>query len=503
MRFVYDTNASIPAGAWCALIAENENDIHVEVGRAVECNDDFFVQGVWDGDFAAGSFADTHFSCCTGGNVKISKTGGAIFSAPSHLLEAIYAIRKDAELYLSNSLAFVLERTGARLDRNYQDYQLDMCSSIFGIDRQIKSSPLEAGLRLDYYRCCNIEIDSSLNVRSENRQSGFSFRGYADYFKAMQGVMERLFSNAADACRKCKFGSMSTISRGYDAVASSVLARMQGCRRVLTFNSPRPYEQDCGSEIARRAAFSDIIEADANHYLSRTDYTEAECIASGDMGSAIVFAAHKDIFRNSVIFMGVRGDSLWERQHGNVNDRQDFTDGNTLQQTDHSFVETCLAVNAVCVPVPMIGADRWPDIARISGSGEMKPYSVRDFYDRPIARRMAEDYGIPREWFGRAKSGAGISYHFDTFGRILRKMSPASAESLREYRKSFRRAPAPKIRQQFKFYRHELPVYLNYLFSRLNIRFRIKYKKSYVSSPLSALLINWSVDMMRARYSKS
>ena len=35
----------------------------------------------------------------------------------------------------------------------------------------------------------------------------------------------------------------------------------------------------------------------------------------------------------------------------------------------------------------------------------MKPWSVAKSYDRPIARRIAEEAGVPRHLFGQVKKG--------------------------------------------------------------------------------------------------
>lgn len=371
---------------------------------------------------------------------------------------------------------------------------------MFGNEKQIFSSPLADRKRINYYRCSNIEVDIDLNIAVYKKDSGLSFSSYKDYYKKISDILDRIYKNAQSNLRKIKYDSISTISRGYDAVATSVLAKQHGCNRVITFNTPKQYANDCGEDIAKLIGYDNIYLCDANRYRTQTELIEAECISSGDVGSSIIFAAYKDLFKNSMVMMGIRGDSLWERNHANVNNLQDFTAGNTLQQTDHIFVETCLDANAVCIPLPMIGSDRWTDIAQISNSIEMENYSIRPNYDRPIPRRIAEDFGVPRNWFGLEKAGAGISYHFDTFNRIIAKMSPTSAANLKKYRKEFNCSKHILIRQQFKFFRQEIPVYANYLLSKLHINFRFKKRPSFVSSPLSSLLINWSIKMMRTKY---
>jgi len=500
MKLQYYCNQNIPQLAWCAVVEKGSDIVRVEIGNSVYHSDNFFVAGVWDGKLSDGDFDTCNFACCTGANVNKCKSGGVKFSTPSHLLETIFGIRSENSLFVSNSLAFALVRSGSELDINYMNYQRDLCSSIFGQKKQICASPLKNGRSLQYFRACNFEISSGLTIHKEEKRSNLDFSNYDKYYKSVISVLNLLQLNASDKLRSKQYSSISTISRGYDAVASSVLAKKIGCDSVITFNRPKKYTTDCGTEIAQTLGYKNIYEEDANTYLSAKDLVEAECIASGDVGSTIIFAAHKDLLADSIIFMGVRGDSLWEREHENVNDNQDFTNGNTLQQADHNFVETCLSENAVCIPVPMIGADRWTELAQLSNSEEMKPYSVRRKYDRPIPRRIAESVGVARNSFGQVKAGAGISFHYDSYKRILRKMSPAAQESLERFRQSYKPSLLKCFGHNFRFYLSSYPVYANYFFSLLNMPFRIKHKEKYISSPWSSLLIHWSIEQMRKRY---
>ena len=201
-----------------------------------------------------------------------------------------------------------------------------------------------------------------------------------------------------------------------------------------------------------------------------------------------------------MIFLGTRGDSLWERNHINVNDRMDFTAGNTLQQIDHSCVEMALENHSVFIHLPLIGGDKWNEIAKISKSEEMKPWSVREYYDRPIARRIVEEKGILRDEFGKDKHGMGVSYHFDTFARMLSKMSIASKESILQFKRGYRCNSVKQLLYSFKFYRKEFPIYFNYLMGKLKFPISIKKKNKYISSPYSTLLIIWATEEIRKRY---
>lgn len=156
--------------------------------------------------------------------------------------------------------------------------------------------------------------------------------------------------------------------------------------------------------------------------------------------------------------------------------------------------------NTLIIPLPLFGATSWPDISQISRSESMRPWSIRQSYDRPIPRRIAEDAGIARNEYGLEKHGAGVSFHFDSFGRMLKKMSPTSLKDLKKYKLEGHYSKIAFLYQAVRFYRAELPIYANYLLSRLNMPWRLKHHKKHYSSPYSMLLIRWGIDRMRKNY---
>ena len=51
-----------------------------------------------------------------------------------------------------------------------------------------------------------------------------------------------------------------------------------------------------------------------------------------------------------------------------------------------------------------------PAIHRIANSPEMDPWRINPGYDRPIARRIAEERGVPRSMFGQVKMGSVVLF---------------------------------------------------------------------------------------------
>lgn len=500
MRFQYQCIEDLPKLSWLAIVEKGKDFVEVIHGASVECLDTFFVAGVWDGDFSDGNFSETSFSSCTGGVLK-KTNGGVIFSTPNHPQEMLFSFREEEKLYISNSAAFILARTGNELDVDYYNYEKDFCSCLLGVEHVHRSTPLKGGQELYIHLCCNLIIDSSLIQKEERKRTNMSFKNYDDYYSSLIKILQKISLNAQDEHRKTKYGSISTISKGYDATAASVLAQKMGCDTVLTFNRPRQYESDCGTDIARIIGYKHIVEGDADLYKHNKQKLEAEATATGDVGSMTVFTAYEDLYKNKLVWMGCRGDSVWEKEHGNVNDHYDFSEGNTLAQASISYKENFLKNNAVMIMPPLIGADRWSEIAQISKSEEMRGFSMGNDYDRPIPRRIVETEGVAREAFGQKKKGAGISYHFDTLGRLKHKMSSHSYESLLEFRSRLRRKRFPFLMHTLRFYASEMPVYINYLLNRFGAKFFLNVRDTGTySSPISTLLILWGMDEMIKRY---
>lgn len=75
MRLVYRANSELPPLVWLARMRKGSEEVVVTCGDAVECKPQFFVAGVWDGEFQEGRFDKASFACCTGGILNNVKTG--------------------------------------------------------------------------------------------------------------------------------------------------------------------------------------------------------------------------------------------------------------------------------------------------------------------------------------------------------------------------------------------------------------------------------------------
>ena len=82
-----------------------------------------------------------------------------------------------------------------------------------------------------------------------------------------------------------------------------------------------------------------------------------------------------------------------------------------------------LVVGLIHLPLPFIGARRRAEIVEITESAEMNPWRMRNSYDRPIARRIAEEAGVPRHLFGQSKMGSVVLFSDPSipYGTALRR----------------------------------------------------------------------------------
>lgn len=502
MNFKFLSNSHLSKLAWLAEVNTGEDEVKVWLGDAVERTENFFVAGVWDGNFIDGDFSNAHFSCSTGG--ILINPDSVKFSTPNHTQEFLYSITLQNVLYISNSAAFLLAKSGQVLDIDYYQYEEDFSSGLYGLGNCTKGTFLKNNIKMHFHRCCNVIIDRNLHITEENKRSNLKFKDFQDYKKQLLSILEELRLNSIDCNRINNYGLISTISKGYDATATSALVIDIGCTTAFTFNRPGQYVKDCGADIAKQLGYENIILADADLYKCNDRYLEAEACCSGEMGVGIIFSAHEDSYRNKLLFLGERGDSIWAKKHSNINCDYDFSLGNKLIESDLSFKESFLRTNTIMINLPLIGGDSWSDIYMISNSEEMKPYSIGGIYDRPIPRRILEEKGVDRYCFGQMKLGAGLSFHFDTLRRLKYRMSPNSYRSLISFSHNIKRNIYINVKHKILFYAYEYPSYVNYIFSKLGFKFRLNSDRcGKKSSPISSLLILWGMDIMVKRYKEA
>lgn len=494
-RFRFHVDHNLSRLAWCAVL-ERGKCAEVYCGEGVACVRDAFVEGAWNGSYAAMDFERAGFLCGSGG--KIIREGGEryCFATPDHVLEKLVLIRKAGRLYVSNSVPFVLARSACELDMQYTGYERDFSSILDGLDGYKREIPLADKMTLSCYYYCNLFISPRGDVTAEEKTRPCPVSSYEEYTAALLSDLRKLKDNARDAARRHKYGLVTTVSSGYDAAACSAMAKRIGCETALTFDRPAKYAEDCGDRVAKQLGYNNIIKKDANDYLNREDFVEAEHVCSGELGTSIIFSVFEEEFRDNLVFYGERGDKLWNRNWPSPNDRFVF-EGEMYAGI--SMCEARLRIGFVLVPMPLYKAAVWTSIHALSNSQEMTAWSVGGGYDRPIPRRITEEAGVERELFGQKKKGAGFNYHYDTLKRLKLRMSETSYNSFVKYYKSHRRRG--ETGRLIRYYWRAAPDYLNYLFRKAGIKKRIAVRGRRSGNPgAPSYLINWGMEILIERY---
>ncbi len=387
---------------------------------------------------------------------------------------------------------------GYRYDPQYLNYEVDFNTVLFGVRKYKKEVNVydaqgnPGKVEILYFR--NIEIDEHNQLKITVKPSVKSFAGFEDYRSRLSTAIKQMSANAKDSKRDFQYGMVTTISKGYDAPCCAVIAKEAGCDTAVTFKPEGKYAEDCGTEIAKALGYANVIERDSMAFKGRTDNVEALYVASGELGSDISFCAFDEDFEGNLVFVGDRGDSVWNRNATNRNGVFAFND----MLSHLGIIERRLWLGFVSVPMPLYGASAWESLFDIANSEEMKEWQLDNNYDRPIPRRIVEAAGVPRDSFGIKKHGAGFVYRYDWLGRIVSRMSDTAASSFKSFvRKNKKPHPLQVCGYLWKT-RH---VYLRAL--GLNVKTKETIEYSRVSNALGArYLIPWAGEVVLDRYKK-
>jgi hypothetical protein len=480
----------IPSLAWCLEATSGSKHITVYHGPRVETTTDAFVEGAWDGTFAAMAMDQ---GVCMGSGGR-TRDGELVLASPSHTLEALYSVRVAERLVVSNSLPFALVCAGLDLDPHYRHYLIEMRSIVRGLRTYVTHIPTLQGFPVERHYFCNLVIDRNLQLRRERKPPPPHFKAFADYRGYVKSTLERITRNANDGRRSSTYRLLATMSRGYDSPACAVLAKECGCERALTISNARGNIIDSGREIGE-LIFEQVIERKGQDYFHRPGMTEAEFVASGDAGD-VPFSSFEDVLAGSILTTGFHGDKVWDpyTHHVGPDIRRGDASGSSLG-------EFRLRVGFIHVPVPFIGCEHHSEIRDIARSAEMNPWRLGGRYDRPIARRIAEEGGIPRRMFGQKKAAAATWW-------TLKAPKAESGESYAKFRSTHRRS-----RDITRERAHWLLFWLSqrWLFltrqsmrvlRKLNIHAHIPQivPERFAEHPTEAQLVQWGISIVRQRY---
>jgi hypothetical protein len=415
MLLEYERQDSLPPLAWCARVDQLRLATRVLAGSLVECRPHFFVEGVWNGTFEQGDFALTEAFFGSGGTVR---DGELHLVASSSTISGLFYSNRGDELVISNSLAFLLAELDDRLDPRFYGYDARNESVLLGIDDYQRTIPTQRGSVTNLiFRSLRIganevsELDKPMPPR---------FHSYADYRAYLTDCASGLTKNARDSSRARPMAVASTQSRGYDTTAVNAIFSQFGIDQTFTVTRSKgrgTYVErdqasegdDDGTEIASllgmpvmqisRRAFEGIGESDERLL----------CASQHANQDANLLEAFQQVSPPSLLLTGVFGEVWATRSFYRGREDQYITPAlSKFDLSGHGLAEVRLEYGFVDVPFPYVGARRRRDIYDITHSPEMAPWRLDNDYDRPIARRIAEDAGVPRQWFGRVKMASVV-----------------------------------------------------------------------------------------------
>lgn len=421
MKLNYLKVESLPKLAWCAVITKNQKNCTVYHGNQVEVHDDFFAEGAWNEDFSANGLSKATTLCGTA--ARLTNHGIEFFSS-TDTLSPLFSVSIEGVIFISNSPIFTLSASGLEPDPLHPFYAYDFVR-IFqaGLNCQAGHLPTNAKYPLKIHFHTILSFDCKLNLSFSTYPSNEAPKDYLGYKKILENNVRSLVNNSDSIHRKLRYEPLVLISKGYDSVAIACLAAKAGCKKAATFIDNRktdPY-QDSGKDLAKMLGMS-CTEYDRWGHLDHIKPVEHEFSFSTISVNPSSSMIGKKL-KNKILFSGSLAAVAWEHSHAILaknNIRPKFPHISAFSQLEYR-----LALGYQVFIPAMIGVEHNETLAALSISEEMKPWSIGGDYNKPIARRIAEESGIPRQSFGNKKMSSSQAHFY--------KASDMSTKGLEQY----------------------------------------------------------------------
>lgn len=492
-EFEYITINNLPRLSWLADADKKSGKVKVFCGKAVECFPEFFVAGVWDGEFLKADFDTSDAFYGTGAKIFGETLD---FVTPSHALARIQSFEEEHRLCVSNSLPFLASYCALSLDPGQDQYESYFCSILDGLKKYKEYVPLKEKKQIRQVFVGKLVLYGNGKTEVVHRQPIERFTSFDDYYSRLFASFEAVRDNAMSPSRKEHYGMVTTISSGYDSTCSAVIAKKLGCDSAFSISGGQ-YDIDSGVDIASNLGYSRITKRNKSIYRDKIGLIDAEYVSSGEFGT-LQFSIFEEDFSENLVFLGSRG-SYWEKD---LNMTEDFEmDNYFYYETEISWTENALKNGYITLPLPAFGASVCESIKDVTNSEEMEPWTLHNSYDKPIPRRIVETAGISRKAFGQKKYGGGFYMGYDTLKSLKRKMSKEGYAAFLEYHKLFRHTkPLRRLYHGFRYHLAVMPI----LLKKLGLKWKIHCKALRISNPYApSELFFWSMDVMKNRYKEA
>ncbi|WP_119461978.1 hypothetical protein [Rhodospirillaceae bacterium SYSU D60014] len=397
VRFRFEPIADWPPLAWLAMCRRDSSEIVIWHGQRVEVADEWFCEAAWAGPYEDGGFDRTDIVAGSGGR---RRAGTVTFVGSGSTIDRLQVSRQEDAVYVSNSLLCLIATLGIELDPCYPGYYSDFRTVVAGLDAfQRRVRILQGDLELCYFD--NLVWDgASLEVRRKPWPDR-DFSGFEPYRTFLVSVTAELVENARSLARRFPYRTIGTVSTGYDSPAVTALAKEAGNREVFSFRTARGGFNDCGDRIAAHLGL-DCTILDRDAWRARA-LPEVPFLAANAYGEEMHFSGAEDLLRGRVVFTGFHGGKIWSKPDKGLGPDIVRADPSGLSLTEYR-----LWVGFLNCPVPFWGAREYRQIHAITHADEMKPWDVSSQYSQPLSRRIAEEAGVPREFFGQVKRAASV-----------------------------------------------------------------------------------------------
>ncbi len=480
MHLEFERIESLPRLAWCARLRRGDRVVRVRCGPWVEVREDRWVEGIWDGSFPKGAFDEALSLAGTGCRVEGDRLR---FVASTGRGDRIHLTRRGDDLFVSNSLVFALVEAGDEPDLRFPYYEHEYYRiAREGLRRRDPTLPTREG-SIAFHDCFDVSVGSDLSVRKVEKRSPPPPADFKDYLSLLEGCFARFFANAADPARARRYTPLAPVSRGYDSPALAVLAARHGCSAALTFEEIAPGRRepdDDGTPIAERLALEVKRLPMPRALAAEADAEFAVC----PHGSARPYAVAERELEGVFLISGAPGgdmlSSAFAAPEGLTRDPRRGLGG--------TQTEFRLRVGFQVFKPWFLCWQHGEAIHRISLSQEMRPFRVPGEYDKPIARRIAEEAGIPRELFGQRKFAGGQL--------AVLKPKDLHEEGRDDYQK-FVRSNAPRPGRLAALLR---AIDLRLPDGRLKDAYRERVPARLRKAPSKGYLFHWGFHRVRDRY---
>ncbi|MDD7545370.1 hypothetical protein [Actinobacillus porcinus] len=417
---------SIPQNSWLVDLTNKKAYIGNNVRKL---NNSEFFEGGWAHTLSPFSESDT---CIRFGSGFKIEDKNVTFFTPNHSLEGIYTIKKDNELYVSNSLAFVMPQFKKFIFKDGFKMK-DMARPLWRLTEGLKSYPRKIlcnnHLEINRYLFCKIEITIDLNISELIYKTPYSFKDFSSY----KNFLVETISQTAKNAKAIEIASY--LSKGYDSVACSALAKLAGGNLTLSVKTSRDGFIDSGVDIAQKLGMRsvefnrkkrDTIEKKFDwgstnfEIIKKDEVHNFEFFVGLNFEDEVLYTDYN--LHNHIVLTGFNGDVLW-----GMNKPVD----NNLSRTEtsgSSIYEFRLRQGFTHIPIALILNQISSNIRDISYSKEMEKYVIEGTnYNRPIPRRIAEEMGVDRHQFGMKKTAASTmvenldEFRDDFFHRLMKR----------------------------------------------------------------------------------